>query len=270
VIAISGEQEVDSLLVLSQVILSMQLGFAIIPLIHFVSDKKLMGEFSIKPIVQIAAWIVAGILVYLNVRMVINEAGSFFATSHNIFWEILIVGAGAFFVGLLAYITFFPLINKKHKERSIQIHPHKDRLQKLAIPAYKKIAVALDFGQHDDALVAHAIGQGQASTEYLLIHVVESASARLLYNASDDFETRDDKARLDAYVQELRQQGYTVTGELGFRNRSGEIIRIIKDANADMLVIGAHRHSGVKDWLYGETINSVRHELTIPILVVNL
>ncbi len=40
VIAIAGEKEVDGLLVLSQVILSMQLGFAIIPLIHFVSDKR--------------------------------------------------------------------------------------------------------------------------------------------------------------------------------------------------------------------------------------
>jgi manganese transport protein len=270
VIAIAGEEKVDSLLVLSQVILSMQLGFAIIPLIHFVSDKKHMGEFSIKLIIQIAAWLIACILVYLNIRMVLNEAGSFFATSQNIFWKIVIVAAGAFFIGLLLYITFFPLINKKHKERSIKIHPHKDRLQNLAIPTYKKIAVALDFGQHDDVLVAHALGQGQADTEYLLIHVVESASARLLYNASDDFETRDDKARLDAYVQELQQQGLHVTGELGFNNRAGEIIRIINEAKADMLVIGAHRHSGVKDWLYGETINSVRHELTIPILVVNL
>ena len=52
VIAIYGEKEVDSLLVFSQVVLSMQLGFAIIPLIHFVSDKKTMGSFAIKPAVQ--------------------------------------------------------------------------------------------------------------------------------------------------------------------------------------------------------------------------
>lgn len=270
VIAIAGEKEVDGLLVLSQVILSLQLGFAIIPLIHFVSDKKHMGEFAIKPIVQIAAWLVTCILVYLNIRMVINEADSLFATYHNVLWKIAIAAAGALFTGLLVYITFFPVINKKRKERSIQMHPHKERLQHLAIPVYKKIAVALDFGQHDDVLLAHAIGQGRQDTEYLLIHVVESASARLLYNASDDYETRNDKARLQSYVQELQQQGLKVSGELGFRNRAGEIIRIVNAAKADMLVIGAHWHSGVKDWLYGETINSVRHELTIPVLVVNV
>jgi manganese transport protein len=270
VIAIAGEHEVDSLLVLSQVILSMQLGFAIIPLIHFVSDKKTMGEFAIRPYVQFIAWVVTAILVYLNIRMVINEAGDVFANSGNIIWKILIIAGGAVFIGLLLYIIFHPLISKKTKTISITMHPHMEGLQQLAIPAYKKIAVALDFGEHDNTLLAHAIGQGQGNAEYLLIHVVESASARLLGKESDDYETRNDEARLQLYVQQLHEQGLTATSHLGFRDRAGEIIRIINEAQADMLVIGAHRHSGLKDWLYGETINSVRHELKIPILVVNL
>jgi manganese transport protein len=37
-----------------------------------------------------------------------------------------------------------------------------------------------------------------------------------------------------------------------------------------MLVIGAHGHSGIKDLLYGQTVGAVRHELKIPVLVVNL
>jgi manganese transport protein len=270
VIAIYGEKEVDALLVLSQVILSLQLGFAIIPLIHFVSDKKTMGDYTIKPIVQVAAWLVTAVLVYLNLRMLFDQAGSFFATSGNIYWKVLIIAGSAVFIGLLAYIILYPLFSRKAKAGSIQMHPPIEGLQKLTIPSYKKIAVALDFGEHDDTLLAHAIGQGQGNAEYLLIHVVESASARLLGQESDDFETRNDEARLQSYVQQLHDQGLTATSHLGFRNRAGEIIRIIKESKADMLVIGAHRHSGIKDWLYGETINSVRHELKIPILVVNL
>jgi len=269
VIAIAGEKEVDALLVLSQVILSMQLGFAIIPLIHFVSDKTTMGDFAIKPVVQIAAWVVTATLVYLNIRMLINEVSSFFAESTNIFWKLLIIAGGAAFLTLLAYIIFYPIFSKT-KNTSIQMHPHKEGLQQLAIPAYKKIAVALDFGVHDDHLLAHAIAQGKGDAEFLLIHVVESASARLLGKESDDYETRHDESRLQLYVTQLQEQGLTATSHLGYRNRAGEIIRIIKESKADMLVIGAHRHSGLKDWLYGETINSVRHELNIPILVVNL
>lgn len=269
VIAIAGEKEVDSLLVLSQVILSMQLGFAIIPLIHFVGDKQTMGEYAIKPLVKMAAWVITAILVYLNIRMVMNETGSFFATSESIFWKVIIVAGGAIFLGLLIYIVFYPFF-KKPKAASIQMHPQMEGLKQLNIPEFKKIAVALDFGQHDDTLLAYAIGQGGTKANYLLIHVVESASARLLGRESDDFETRNDEARLESYVQQLREKGLTATGQLGFTNRSAEIVRIIKESNADMLVIGAHRHSGVKDWIYGETINSVRHEITIPILVVNL
>src|SRR5262249_30890525 len=59
VILIAGEGAVGSLLVLSQVVLSLQLGFAIIPLIRFVSDKKSMGKFAIRPWLKISAWIVA-------------------------------------------------------------------------------------------------------------------------------------------------------------------------------------------------------------------
>jgi manganese transport protein len=270
VISIAGEHQVDSLLVLSQVILSMQLGFAIIPLIHFVSDKKTMGEFAIKPYIQVLAWLVTAALVYLNIRMVVGEAGSFFAADGNIIWKILIVAGGAVFLGLMVYILFNPFFNKKGKPGSIQMHPQIEGLQQFTIPRYNKIAVALDFGEHDNTLLAHAIGQGQGQTEYLLIHVVESASARLLGRESDDFETRTDEERLQLYVQQLHEQGLTATSHLGFRDRAGEIVRIIKESKADMLVIGAHRHSGIKDWLYGETINSVRHELKIPILVVNL
>ena len=59
-------------------------------------------------------------------------------------------------------------------------------------------------------------------------------------------------------------------GRLGFKDRAKEIARLVKEEQADMLVIGAHGHSGLKDWIYGETINSVRHELKVPVLVVNL
>ena len=49
-----------------------------------------------------------------------------------------------------------------------------------------------------------------------------------------------------------------------------EIVRIVKNAKADMLVMGAHRHRGLKDYIFGETIESVRHELAIPVLIVNV
>jgi len=57
VISIYGDQEVDAMLIFSQVLLSLQLGFAIIPLIQFVSNKGLMGEFAIGKFTKtLACW----------------------------------------------------------------------------------------------------------------------------------------------------------------------------------------------------------------------
>ena len=270
VILVFGENKVDSLLILSQVILSLQLGFAIIPLIHFVSDKKTMGSFVIKPYVKVLSWLIAIILVYLNVRMIANEVLGFFSSTGNVAWKIIIVLGALAFTALIIYITLFPFFRKKKITVPAPLHPESKVLAPLQIPSYNKIAIALDFSLNDQKLLAHAISQGKANTRYLLIHVVESASARFLGKDSDDLETRTDEERLQQYILQLEKSGFSAEGKLGFRDRAKEIARLVKEENAEMLIIGAHGHSGIKDWIYGETIESVRHELKIPVLIVNL
>jgi manganese transport protein len=85
-----------------------------------------------------------------------------------------------------------------------------------------------------------------------------------------DMETRNDQKHLDSYVQQLKEKGIQSVGLLGYNDRAKEIIRLVKESNGDMLVIGAHGHRGIKDLIYGQTIETVRHELKIPVLVVNL
>jgi manganese transport protein len=72
VTALYGERGTGQLLVFSQVILSMQLPFAVIPLVRFVSDRRKMGDFVVPRSVSVAAWIVAGIIVTLNVKLLFD------------------------------------------------------------------------------------------------------------------------------------------------------------------------------------------------------
>lgn len=270
VILINGEENIDSLLILSQVILSLQLGFAIIPLIHFVSDKKTMGSFAIKPIVQVAAWLITAILVYLNLNMVAGEATDYFKTSGSLFWKIVILIACILFVALLIISFVYPLIKKRLKHVHVQLHPEAAALHSLTIPSYARIAIALDFSENDQKLLSHALGQGNNDTNYILMHVVESVPARIYENQSDDLETQKDKEHLLFYAEQLKERGFNAEAKIGFGNRAKEIVRIVKESGADMLVIGAHGHTGLKDFIYGETINTVRHELKMPMLIVNL
>jgi manganese transport protein len=270
VIAVAGEEKIDDLLVLSQVVLSVQLGFAIVPLIHFVSDKRKMGNFSISLPVRFLSWTIAAALVYLNIKMIYGQAADFFSHTGNLYWKVLILAASLAAILLLIYISLFPWLSRREPGFTIQMHGEAEGLQMLQPPAFKRVAIALDFTENDRKLLAFAIGQGKKDTTYLLIHVVESASARMLGRQSDDFETRSDQQRLDYYRDQLEQQGFRVYSRLGYQNRTKEIVRIVKEELADMLVIGAHGHTGLKDFIYGETVNTVRHELKIPVLVVNL
>ena len=72
VTAFYGERGTGQLLVLSQVILSMQLPFAVIPLVRFVSDRRKMGDFVVPRGVAVIAWIIAGVIVGLNLKLLFD------------------------------------------------------------------------------------------------------------------------------------------------------------------------------------------------------
>ncbi|WP_291913412.1 Nramp family divalent metal transporter [Chitinophaga sp. CB10] len=269
VIIIAGDQEVGSLLVFSQVLLSMQLGFAIIPLIHFVSDKHTMGDYAIKAPTKVVSWVIAAVLVYLNARMVFEEARDYISTHNNNLMDAIIILAGLGFLVLLGFTIIYPIF-RKHPETpdNPNIHKAQVSLGELDEPVYHRIAMALEFGKFDEQIIRNAIAHGNAHTEYILIHIVESASAKYFGKDSDDLETRKDQEQLDTYVALLKSRNIKARGVLGFRRRSNEIARIVSEEKADFLVLGGHGHKGLKDIIYGETANQVRHKVKVPVLVV--
>jgi manganese transport protein len=278
VIGIMGEERVDALLVFSQVILSLQLGFAVIPLIHFVSDKKTMGEFAIGLKIKIFAWVVAATLVYLNSHLVFDFAVSFFQNASSILLKLGVVLFVVFFIGLLLYITFYPLTSKFKHRNLDDVHGLAVELDWTADTPIHRIAIAVDFSMTDAKLIKKAIRQAHSSgntfiphqdTQFIFIHVVESVAANYLHDASDDTETRKDQERLSTYANALISKGYRVKTCLGYKNRVKEIVRLVNECDAQLLVMGGHRHQGWKDYFFGETIESVRHKVSIPVLIVN-
>ncbi|MBV8255459.1 MAG: Nramp family divalent metal transporter [Chitinophaga sp.] len=269
VILIAGDKEVGALLVFSQVLLSMQLGFAIIPLIHFVSDKQTMGDFAIKTPTKILSWLIAAILVYLNIKMVYEEASNYIAGKSNPIVDVIIILVGLAFIVLLIYTVVYPLIVRyRLAPANPNIHTAQVSLGELEHPVYRRIAMALEFGKIDEKIIRNAIAHGNELTEYILIHIVESASAKYFGKDSFDLETRKDQEQLDTYVALLKSRNIHARGVLGYRRRANEIARIVREENADFLVLGGHGHKGLKDIIYGETANQVRHKVKVPVLVV--
>jgi manganese transport protein len=270
VILIYGENKVDDLLVISQIILSLQLGFAVIPLIHFVSDRTTMGEYVISPITKTAAWIVAAILVFLNGRLVVEQLTKFYAADIALTWKYLMVIPIGWIVWLFFVMTFLPIVKKRKAKKKASLHGDPISITEFKDIQRNCVAIALDFTEADRMLIENAVAQKNKDTRLVLIHVVESASAGYFGASSDDEETRADRLRLEHYQSQLIEKGLKVDIALGFGNRVKEIVRLTKDCQADLLVMGAHRHTGLKDYLFGETIEGVRHALSIPVLVVNV
>ena len=72
VVAAMGDRGATSLLVLSQVVLSLQLPFAIVPLVRFTQDRKLMGTFASGPALKWTAWAIAAIIIALNLNLLVG------------------------------------------------------------------------------------------------------------------------------------------------------------------------------------------------------
>ncbi len=271
VILIYGEGKTGELLVFSQVVLSLQLGFAVIPLIHFTSDKQKMGVFAIKPWVKIAAWTIAFIIVSLNVKLVIQEITGWLNDAGENAWIIwlvvipLCVATGI----LLFYITFKPLFDRRRQEKNARPpHGSASLLENLEKPIYKKIAITIDFSSVDSICIQSAMAQGGKNASYLLVHVVETAGAIWYGSEIADSESSVDTASLQDYLDQLKQQGYQVEMQIGYGNPKQIIPELVTKFDADLLVMGAHGHKWAKDLIFGTTVDTVRHRVAIPVLIV--
>lgn len=267
-----GESALGSLLVLSQVVLSLQLGFAIIPLIHFNSDKTMMKEFVIKPWVKFLAWLSAAIIIYLNISLVIDEISGWIknASSGNIIWiYALVIPIALACLALLVYIFMHPYLKSKPNKEVRVPHGQAETFEIGSPIVYKHIGITIDFSGNDVRVIQNALSQGGKESTYTFIHIVESAAARYLGKSSMDHETKSDMENLERYEKRLEELGYTANHKIGFGDASFEIAKIVETEAIDFLVMGAHGHKGIKDLILGTTLDSVRHKIKIPILVVN-
>ncbi len=268
-ILIFGEEKMEGLLILTQVILSLQLGFAVIPLIHFVSNKKLMGEFVATKRLIIPAWIAAAIIVALNGKLIYATLSDWIAKSENpiLLW-LTIVPLAIVITLLLLWITLRPIIGKAFVKKNSQPHDIPHQLQLIEKDKYSRIAVCVDFSSSDSEALSRAIQQGGKDATYLLIHITESAGARVMNSETGDYETEFDQIELDKYSEKLRSEGYSIEATLGFGNPKETIPQIVNAAHVDLLVMGAHGHSMLKDLLLGTTVEKVRHNVKVPVLIV--
>jgi manganese transport protein len=268
-----GEHGTYQLILLSQVILSLQLPFAVIPLVQFTSDRRRMGAFANRAWLKILAWTTTAVILGLNIALVWQTVGDWMsgANTHRGTLELILFPALTGILILLLWIIFDPILPSWLRSVAhTAVHLPESVAVDLPRPAYRKILVPLDHTPRDRDAIAHAaaIARAQGSRLYLL-HVEEGVTSQMYGPLASTVEVEAGREYFNQIEDSLRRDGVDV--ELVVRHSrtpKREIVEYAQYLNPDLIVMGAHGHKGLKDLIFGTTINAVRHRLKVPLLVV--
>lgn len=269
VISISGDKGTYQLLILSQVVLSLQLPFAIIPLIHFTNDRLKMGSFANRMWVRALAWATSAIIIVLNGKLVFDQIREWLTGSTPAFVSVMAICIAAALSALLIYMILLPLLRG---ERSWPVAD--DTAASAVIAAVttlrtRHIAAALERGSGDAAIISRALSLARDEKALLtLIHIVDSAPAQVYEKEAYDAHAREDEQYLLEIANEIGSSGVAVEIALAHGDPAKELIRFARTHGVDLLVMGSHGHRLLGDLLWGETVDPVRHGVEIPVLVV--
>jgi manganese transport protein len=136
---------------------------------------------------------------------------------------------------------------------------------------YTKILVALENTKSDASLLPHVAELARlVGAELLLVHVADGWAARNFdqLRLAESEEMKADKAFLESTADGLRASGLRVQTQLALGNPPQEILRAAAQAQCDLITMTSHGHKLFGDLFFGSTIEKVRHNTTIPILVV--
>jgi manganese transport protein len=270
---LAGANGTFQLIILSQVILSLQLPFAIIPLIHFTSDPKRMGRFVNPAWLKVLAWSVAGIILALNIGLATQAIRDWLANagSWRAWLEVLLFPALGMILFLLLWVTFEPVIGRWFRRFGVlPIRMPQAVAADLPVPVYSKILVPLDHSDRDRQAIAHAASFAKSpGAKLFLLHVEEDVTSQIYGSLSSTAEVEAGRQYLRDIASNLASQGLDVEMVVRYsRNPKAEIVSYARQLRPDLMVMGAHGHKGLKDIIFGTTINAVRHHLDVPLLVV--
>ena len=128
----------------------------------------------------------------------------------------------------------------------------------------------LDHTPLDRLAVSHAAAMARLyGAELYLLHVEEGVTSRIYGPEASTAEVEAGEHYIDGIAASLRHQGLTVETAISHSpDPTREIVRYAREVHPDLLIMGAHGHGGLKDLIFGTTIDPVRHNLDVPILIV--
>src|SRR5512139_3257575 len=136
---------------------------------------------------------------------------------------------------------------------------------------YKRILVPVEHSDADRTIIEHVQRLAKmCGATIVLLHVADGWAARAYdeLKLRDSKEIQEDRAYLDQVAGELQRQGFAVESRLAMGDPATEIVKAVDAAQADLVAMATHGHGLVKDILLGATVDKVRHQLKVPVLLL--
>jgi nucleotide-binding universal stress UspA family protein len=136
---------------------------------------------------------------------------------------------------------------------------------------YQRILVAVEHSPADRTILGHVRDLARLTGgRLLLLHVADGWAARAFdeLQLRESEEMREDREYLEALARELRAAGLEADWRLECGDPATQIIRVVADERVDLVAMATHGHRLLGDLVHGTTVNRVRHELQVPVLLL--
>ncbi|MBV9265632.1 MAG: universal stress protein, partial [Acidobacteriaceae bacterium] len=123
----------------------------------------------------------------------------------------------------------------------------------------------------DRQALANALSLAKShKAQIVLLHVEEGITSQLFGSQASTAEIQEGEDYLEHVASSLREQGVAVEIVVRHGNKpASDIARVVRTSGVDLVVMASHGHRGIKDLIFGTTINSVRHDVKVPLLIVS-
>jgi nucleotide-binding universal stress UspA family protein len=136
---------------------------------------------------------------------------------------------------------------------------------------YSHILIAIENSPADRTVIEHVQQLAKLTGgSLLLVHVADGWAARYFDDLKlrESEEIRDDRAYLDRVCQDLVSRGFTVRARLAMGDPATELVKVANEEQVDLIAMSTHGHRFLNDLLRGTTADRVRHNVTVPVLMI--
>ena len=136
---------------------------------------------------------------------------------------------------------------------------------------YTNILIAIENSRADRTILSHVQALARMTgASLLLVHVADGFVARHFDDLAlrESEEMKEDRAYLEKLRAELAESGFEARTRLAMGDPATQLVKVANEEHVDLIAMSTHGHRFFNDLVRGSTADRVRHNVSVPVLMV--